>query len=281
MQNFNNKAFLIIVTCLTFMACKNVNKDANTAHFTYDRNISLDSFGIVGIAAAAEDGFLWLADADNNRLIKISVDGQVQETADGFDRPMHIMLSDGSILVAEYGADIIRSFHHDTRDTLVFSEIFDAPSGIDVSGTKKVVADFYNHRVVYTDGDQNLTFGEKGEGPGQFTYPTDVQFSADKIWVADAYNHRVQVFDLQGKHLQTIGEAEQMNAATGLFVDAQYLYVTDFENSRIFIYDLTGKLMQTIDQNLDKPSDVLVVNNKMYVVNYHGRYLSLFTFVEK
>ncbi|MBK9257331.1 MAG: NHL repeat-containing protein [Saprospiraceae bacterium] len=282
MKNLNIKSIIILFTCFSVFACKNASTNVNNSNiWTYNKSISLDSFGIVGIAKAVEDGFLWLADADNNQLVRISSDGQVVETVEGFDRPMHLMYHDGAILVAEYGADIIRSFHHSTKDTIVFSEKFDAPSGVDFLGSKKAVVDFYNHRIVYTDGEKNLTFGEKGEGPGQFTYPTDVQFSGGKLYVADAYNHRVQVFDMEGKHLQTIGVSEQMNAATGIFVDSKYLYVTDFENSRILIYDLKGMLIQMIDQNLDKPSDVLVMNDTLYVVNYHGRSLALFTFVQK
>jgi DNA-binding beta-propeller fold protein YncE len=138
------------------------------------------------------------------------------------------------------------------------------------------VADFYNHRVVYFNGKENLTFGEKGKENGQLTYPTDVQFANENIYVADAYNHRIQIFDLTGKHLKTIGEAEKMNATTGVFVHEKNIFATDFENNRVLIYDLNGNLIQIIAEHLDKPTDVLVVDNQLFVTNYHGHSISVF-----
>jgi hypothetical protein len=96
------------------------------------------------------------------------------------------------------------------------------------------------------------------------------------IRVADAYNHRVQVFDFKGKHLKTFGEAEKMNGMTGLFVGDTQVFVTDFENSRIIIYDLHDNLKQVISDNLDKPSDALKIGNQLFVVNYKGRFVSVF-----
>ncbi len=267
------------------MACKSSGEAAvdqagdslssSTADYGFRQNLALDSFGVVGIAAGA-DGTLWLSDADNNRLLRVRPDGRLLDSVSGFDRPMHIAVHEGRVLVAEYGADEITSVQNGRRAPVPFPGAFDAPSGIDVQGERRVVADFYNHRVVYTVGDQDLSFGTKGTGPGEFTYPTDVQFAHDKIWVADAYNHRVQVFGFDGSHLMTIGEAEGMNAATGLFVSDDAVYVTDFENSRLQIYGLDGTHRGTLAESLDKPTDVLAVGDTLYVVNYAGRSLSTF-----
>lgn len=256
---------------LVSTGCKNSPK-TNTNEWVFVKNIPLDSFGIVGIAPA-DDGNLWLSDADNNRLLKINAEGQVLDSITGLERPMHIATRENALLVSEYGSDMIRVINHGHYDTLDFPETFDAPSGVDREGKKTAVADFYNHRIVFTDGETNLTFGKKGNAAGELIYPTDVQFAHGKIWVADAYNHRAQVFDLTGKHLKTFGEAEKMNAMTGLFVGEDQVFVTDFENSRLFMYDLDGNLKQMISENLDKPTDALQIDNQLFVVNYHGRNL--------
>lgn len=274
MTNFKILIFLLIGAFLAWTGCKNNSKN-NASEWLFEKNIPLDSFGIVGIAAA-DGGKLWLSDADNNRLIKITTEGQILETQDGFERPMHIAARSGVLLVAEYGSDMVRAIRHEQTDTLVFPDTFDAPSGVDMDGSKTAVADFYNHRIVFTDGANNLSFGKKGNAAGEMTYPTDVQFAHGKLWVADAYNHRVQVFDLTGKHLKTFGEVEKMNATTGLFVSEKQVFATDFENSRILIYDLEGNLKQVISENLDKPTDVLQVGAQLFVVNYNGRFVSVF-----
>lgn len=259
---------------LTWTGCKNT-PSSSASEWVFVKKIPLDSFGIVGIAPA-DGGNLWLSDADNNRLFKINADGKVLDTLPGFGRPMHISTRDAALLVAEYGSDIIRVIHHGKNDTLEFPETFDAPSGVDTEDGKTAVADFYNHRIVLTDGDANLSFGKKGNGAGELTYPTDVQFAHGKLWVADAYNHRVQVFDLTGKHLKTFGETEKMNAMTGIFVGEKQVFVTDFENSRLVVYDLEGNLKQVIAENLNQPTDALQVGSQLFVVNYRGRFVSIF-----
>jgi Uncharacterized conserved protein len=274
MNYFKITAALFMTALLAWTGCKTPLPAAQANGYLV-KKIPLDSFGIVGIAPA-DGGNLWLSDADNNRLFKINADGKVLDTLPGFGRPMHIFTRDAALLVAEYGSDIIQVIHHGKNDTLDFPETFDAPSGVDTEDGKTAVADFYNHRIVLTDGDTNLSFGKKGNGAGELTYPTDVQFAHGKLWVADAYNHRAQVFDLTGKHLKTFGEAEKMNAMTGIFVGEKQVFVTDFENSRLVVYDLEGNLKQVIAENLNQPTDALQVGSQLFVVNYRGRFVSIF-----
>jgi NHL repeat len=264
---------LLLCCALGVFACQNSSK--SNAGWEFSSMIPLDTLGVIGIAPAEND-HLWLADADNNQLLQIDQGGNVLFSIGGLDRPMHISKRNDVLLVAEYGADRIRLIKPGVKDTLPFQNAFDAPSGVDRENGKTAVADFYNHRVVLSDGKKEQVLGGKGSQAGQMTYPTDVQFAHGKLWVADAYNHRVQVFSLTGKHLQTIGESEKMNATTGLFVGPEQVFVTDFENSRLLIYDLDGKLKGIIAENLDKPTEALQIGNQLYVVNYQGHYLSVF-----
>ena len=75
-----------------------------------------------------------------------------------------------------------------------------------------------------------------------------------------------------------MGEAEKINAATGLFVTKNNIFITDFENSRILVYDLNGLLIQVLNEGLDKPADVIAKDSKLFVVNYHGRSISQYDF---
>ena len=281
MKNYKIYFFALSLTALGVVSCKNdAQKDAKSTpqNWTFEAKVALDSFGIIGIAKA-ENGNVWLSDADENRLVKLNPStGQILETLADFDRPMHIATRDGALFVAEYGADQITKIQNGQREKLTFSEPFDAPSGVDTEGGKTAVADFYNHRIVLKEGDKTVIIGKKGNGAGELTYPTDVQFANGKLYVADAYNHRVQIFDASGKPLKTFGEAEKMNASTGIYVTDKAVFVTDFENSRILVYDTEGVLKQILTDNLDKPTDMLVVDNQLFVVNYHGRFISIFKY---
>lgn len=240
----------------------------------YEKTIELDGISPVGLVVT-EDGF-WIADSDHNRILKTDTEGNVIESYDSLQRPMHISYYNNTLYFPEYTSDTIRTLQNGQIGFLTIPEEPDAPAGVEVAENLIAVADFYNGRIILQKNGQNKTFGNKGDQPGELNYPTDVQWLNNKLYVADAYNHRVQVFDGNGKLLHVIGEAEKMNASTGLYVNENYLVVTDFENNRVLTYNETGELKNIIKEYLDKPVDVFIYNNKLYVANYKGKSITVF-----
>ncbi|WP_262690108.1 peptidyl-alpha-hydroxyglycine alpha-amidating lyase family protein [Kordiimonas aestuarii] len=79
---------------------------------------------------------------------------------------------------------------------------FDKPSDVAFdAGGNLYVADGGNFRIVKFDPDGNMikSFGEKGEGEGQFNFPHSVVVKGDTLYVGDRENQRIQLFDLDGK----------------------------------------------------------------------------------
>lgn len=214
---------------------------------------------------------LWIADGDNNRVIQFDLKGNSIKEIEGFERPMHLDNDENSLYIPEYGSDNIVQFKGDKKTVLTLTDSLDAPAGVSVFEDEIAIADFYNHRIVYFDGERWSSFGTEGKVKGEFHYPTDVQITNDKIYVADAYNNRVQVFDKKGNALSIIGETEKMNAATGIFVSTKQVFITDFENDRVLIYDLKGNLQQVIQEGLNKPTDLLMIDGTLYITNYKGK----------
>ena len=108
------------------------------------------------------------------------------------------------------------------------------------------------------------------------SFITDVQITKDKIWVADAYNNRVQVFDKKGGFLQMMGQNQKMNAATGIFVSVDEVFVTDFENNRVLVFDMMGELLQVLKDQIEKPTDMMIKDDMLYVINYRNGKLNIF-----
>jgi len=187
---------------------------------------------------------------------------------------MHTITRMDKMYVPSYGADEIYVYGEAAIDTIRPEVEMEGPGGVDEVDGFLAIADFYNHQVVTFDGKEWNIIGEKGKENGQFNYPTDVQIEAGKIWVADAYNNRIQVFGIDGSHLMTLGKELGMNAATGIYVTSDKLYVTDFENSRVFEFDHEGNVLQEINTGLDKPTDVIIRDNVLWVLNYSGKYIS-------
>lgn len=259
------KYILLALTGLLLVSCSNPNTKWE----------KLDSFDLgkttpIGIVQLNEH--LVISDGDNNKIVYIDQNGKTVKEVEEFDRPMHLDEDNGKLYVPEYGLDQITIIDNDKRSSLPIGDSLDAPAGIDVSSKKIAVADFYNHQVLFFNGEDWNKIGKKGKEKGAFHYPTDVQLKNDKIYVADAYNNRIQIFDEQGQFLQMIGERDSMNATTGIFVSENEIFATDFENNRVLIYDLDGKKKQVID-NLNKPTDLLVSNKLLIIANYGSKSL--------
>ena len=74
------------------------------------------------------------------------------------------------------------------------------------SADKTYISDSYiNSRIAKVDkyGNWLKSWGERGNGPGQFSTPHALAVDAkDNVYVADRGNHRIQVFDGEGNFLR-------------------------------------------------------------------------------
>lgn len=272
---------LVLLGVLLFTSCKEIEKTPK--EWVLSKTIQLDGVNPIGIVEV--DGKLWLSDGDHNRLVQIDVEGRIEQTVDSLERPMHIDVSENILFVPQYGNDEIFNFHslNPSIQLSIFDypkDSLDAPASISVLEREVAIADFYNNRILYTDGGEWISFGKEGKGEGEFYYPTDVQLTDSLIWVADAYNNRVQVFDKKGNFLKMIGHDQKMNAATGIFVSQDEVFVTDFENDRVLVFDYDGNLKQKLNESIEKPTDMVIFKEQLNVINYRSGQISIFKLME-
>ncbi len=253
---------------------ENKKKKQEVTSWKFSKEIRLEKISSIGIVT--QGNFLWLSDVDNNRIVKIDLDGKIIESFDGFQRPMHIAIQKDKIYVPEYTSDTVKVIENGNISTFVLKENTDAIAGISIDGTTVAVADFYNHRIILQEDDKITIIGREGHNDGELYYPTDVAIKNDLIYVADAYNNRVQVFDLNGNYTRMIGWNEGIKVATGIKVTETQIIVADFEGNRVLVYDLNGKLLQILSDKFNQPTDIEIVSNKMYVVNYIGSSITVF-----
>ncbi|WP_405201370.1 NHL repeat-containing protein [Dokdonia sp. LLG6352-1] len=265
---------IILLTAMLIASCQ--EKKQTETRWVHIKTIALADVNPIGIAQG-EKG-IWLSDGDRNRLVLIDTSGVVLKTIDSLDRPMHIATEKGVLYIPQYGNDSVVTVLENLRMNIAIKDSLDAPAGIAVKDSTMAIADFYNNRILYTLDCKNWSsIGKEGKADGDFYYPTDVHLTESNIWVADAYNNRLQVFDKKGNHLKTIGEDQKMNAATGIFVSDTNAYTTDFENDRVLVFDLEGSLKQVLDTDISKPTDLIIIDEVLYVTNYKGKSLSLYT----
>ena len=258
-----------------------MQKEEGPKEWVLKKTVTLDGINPIGIAILQDT--LWLSDGDHNRVVQINSEGKVLKSIDSLDRPMHIDAQSKDLFIPQYGNDLVlkqssdqypQSLYDSSKDSL------EAPAGVSVYKKELAIADFYNNRILYYNGNDWISFGKEGKASGYFYYPTDVQITEDKIWVADAYNNRVQVFDKNGVFLQKMGEDQKMNAATGIYVSESEVLVTDFENNRVLVFDHDGQLKQTLTKEIDKPTDMIIKNEILYILNYRKGIISQYELEE-
>src|SRR5213079_2606920 len=138
---------------------------------------------------------------------------------------------DDNIWVADKGSDMVIKFNPEGRVAMVFGRKQEAsdegteplrhpkPPLPPVDGMFRQVTDiawdpagntyisdgYINSRVAKIDKDGNWlkSWGEPGDGPGQFNTPHSIAVDAhENIYVADRGNRRIQVFDTDGKFVR-------------------------------------------------------------------------------
>lgn len=142
------------------------------------------------------------------------------------------------------------------------------PTGVTIDGDGRVVvADTHEHRIAIfsPDGELLETFGEYGEGPGQFIYPTDVAIASDGTWFVSEYggNDRVQLFDSDRRPIGSIGFMghDDEGDSPGLLRpqsiawddEAGELYIADAVNHRIVVTDRAGRMRRVLGGAGDAP----------------------------
>ncbi len=266
--HMKNVWYIILVGLSLFQSC--TKKEIN---WKFDSEIKLDNIKPIGIAIVNDT--LWVSDGEGNRIVQLNKEGKILKEEKGFDRPMHIANFKKGLAIPEYGKDVITILEHGISKALPSPKL-DAPAGIDFNNGSYAIADFYHHKIHFYNGKEWRSFGEKGKGNSQFLYPTDLHIADEFLYVADAYNHRIQVFDKEGAFIKIMAEDLGINAATGVFYQEQQVFITDFENHRVLVLENSGELKQILTQSLANPTDMIVLKEKLYVLNFKSGTISIF-----
>ena len=209
---------------------------------------------------------------------------------------------DDNIWVADKGSDMVIKFNPEGRVTMVFGrkqEASDEGTGPlrhlrpplppvdgmfrqvtdmawDAAGNTYISDGYINSRVAKVDKDGNWlkSWGEPGDGPGQFNTPHSIAVDAQgRVYVADRGNRRIQVFDGEGKFLRQItidvpvdpsalpAIGNKPTATTGTMAPGapwtvcitpgpnQALFTSDAYPGRIYKLTLDGKVLGVLGES--------------------------------
>ena len=179
------------------------------------RSIGKGMCGDLGGITFDLKGNVWVADIGNNKVLKLSQDGQLLQTID-------------------HAGSKRDHFNHPI-------DVFVSPEGL------VYICDNGNHRVTVHDeeGMFLFAFGSKGSGPGCFDGPRGVTFGCDGlVYVADVGNSRVSVWSKEGSFQRDFKTKYSPTsiAATG----DNHLLMTSWASLTVMVYTLGGQLVHEL-----------------------------------
>jgi tripartite motif-containing protein 71 len=136
-----------------------------------------------------------------------------------------------------------------------------------------------------------LTWGEPGEGPGQFHSPIGLALGAqDEVFVTDLNNGRLQRFTSNGKHLGMFDlpfdtPPKRQSLAGGIAIDDEgLLYVSFMQQDKVRVYSPDGMLVREwgekgpADGQLWAPGGIVMGPEKtLYVADQRNHRVQQFT----
>jgi len=160
----------------------------------------------------AEDGHLWIADAEQHRCLRWppEPDGAGGTIGVRGSAPGLLNFPTGLAWRADVGLVVADAMNFRVQvfqagvPVVIFGQKGDAAGdfalprdvAIDSAGHIYVLDNqFENVQIFDRAGQLLMAFGGSGDGPGEFSLPSGITIDdRDRIWIADSYNRRVQVF---------------------------------------------------------------------------------------
>jgi DNA-binding beta-propeller fold protein YncE len=151
------------------------------------------------------DGRVFATGASSGNLV-VFRDGQVEAEKSGFSSPHDVQFaSDGSVWIADANNDRLVALDEKLEILRILSGSpydFNGPRYMDLDSQGRMyVADKNSNqiKIIAKDGTLVQVLGTKraGKGEGIFDRPEGVEISGDRTWFADTYNDRIVLYKVK------------------------------------------------------------------------------------
>jgi DNA-binding beta-propeller fold protein YncE len=179
---------------------------------------------------------------------------------------------------------------HSVSITGDFNKPMNKPMDVTRNSSFTYVSDTNNKRVMVFDtaGSLLYTFGEEGNGKGQFKFPYGIATDDQgNVYVADLYNGNISIFDAKGKFIDYFAKKtmtdKKIDTPAALRVIDKKVYLTDIQTNKAYVFDLDGKLLLEVgkpgmgDGELNAPNGITAdAEGNIYVVDTGNQRVQIF-----
>ena len=210
----------------------------------------------IGVAVQS-DGKIIIADANNNGIKRMDIDGANIETlGSGFSTPIDVAVqSDGKIIILEYYNNAVKRMDADGTNIVALGSGFLNPYGVAVqSDGKIIIADSGNNAIKRMDAD-GTNIVTLGTG---FLNPVGVSVQPDgKIIIADNGNDAVKRMDADGSNIVTLGTGFLNPIGVSVQPDGKII-IADNGNDAVKRMDADGSNIEILGSGFSSPYKVAI-----------------------
>lgn len=238
-------------------------------------------------------GYVYVADTDNNRIVKLKEDGTLLRVIGGFgwgkeqfDTPIDICTKSLlDIFIADFNNQRIERYDKDLNyisslyplDYWDSNLTFGFPSAITNSlHGDLIIIDSENNRLLRINsfGIPELSFGNFASGFGKVDEPAQIDInSKDIMYVTDRSAGKIISYDYFGNYLDEIGSTV-LKRPNGIFIDNNdNIWVTDLSLKEIFIFSPAGDLLGRVNRvnneqnSFANPKDLVISDHRAYILD--------------
>jgi DNA-binding beta-propeller fold protein YncE len=145
-----------------------------------------------------------------------------------------------------------------------------------------------------SDASLAFSFGQRGDGPGEFNHPTHIACSPQgELYVTNSLAFRVEIFDEQGRFRGSFGRhgdgSGDLALPKGVAVDRDgVVYVVDGMFDNVQLFDRQGAFLLTLGARGVDPGEFWLPSgafigedNELYVCDTYNRRIQVFRITER
>lgn len=185
---------------------------------------------------------LYVTSFASHEVVRLSVNGELQRALGGrqyqFDRPYGVVVSEGRVLVSEFGNDRVVRFNREGLQEVRFNRAgingrFAGPQYLTVDEAWNIyVSDWGNQRIVKVNTNGNFIFQfSRRDIPRRPRFmPTGVVYHNNLLYIANSADSTLIVSDPNGNYIRTI------SLTSGLRLEG----LTNFDTQRLLVATTNG-----------------------------------------